>query len=362
MVGTLAVVIEGLLRAPAGLSPVAYGLALVAGAPLAIRTRAPLSALLGVETGALACAIVLHASWTATALVLIELYTVALLGHRRRSVLIGALTAVGVTIAIVIVDGSIDPQGVATRLPLVFLALAIGDTLRSRHTLRLAAQERADREALERERELRRRSAAERLQMARELHDTLGHSLVAINVRAGVAIDLADSQDDVTALDDIKHVSAGALSDLRATLTLLRDANEGAPTAPIVDLSGLPGLVRHARAAGLQTDVEIDLGTTSVPAAISGAAFRIVQEALTNVLRHANAARANVTVRARSGALDIEVTDDGICGGVTGDRGFGLRGMAERAAALGGRLDAGRCDGGGWRVHAMLPLTERAAR
>ncbi|HEY2656218.1 MAG TPA: histidine kinase [Solirubrobacteraceae bacterium] len=354
--GTVAVLVEGLVRAPAGVSPAAYLLAAVAGAPLAFRTRAPLLALAGVEVGAVACAGVLHASWTVVALVGIQLYTVALLGDRQRSLVIGAITAVAVVLAILLVDGNVDPQGAATRVPLVFLALAIGDTARSRRDLRVAAQERVEREAREQEEELRRRAAAERMQVARELHDSLGHFLVAMNVRAGVAVDLGDPEDSAAALQDIKQTSASALRDLRATLKLLRDQNEIAPTAPALDLAALPGLVRHARTAGLDVDVQVDVGEIVLPSAISGAAYRIVQEALTNVLRHAEGARASVSIRAGSGALEVEVTDNGTSASAQTEPGFGLRGMGERVAALGGRLDAGPQAGGGWRLHALLPL------
>lgn len=356
VVGTVAVLVEGLVRAPVGVSPAAYLLAVLAGGPLAIRTRAPVLALAGVEVGAVACAAVLHASWSVVALVAVQLYTVALLGDRQRSLVIGAITAVGVALAVVLVDGTVDPQGVATRVPLVFLSLAIGDTVRSRRELRVAAQERAEREARDQEEEIRRRAAAERMQVARELHDSLGHFLVAMNVRASVAVDLGDPEDSAAALQDIKQTSAGALRDLRTTLKLLRDQNEMAPTAPALDLDALPGLVGHARAAGLDVDIQLDVGEIVLPSAISAAAYRIVQEALTNVLRHAEGARANVSVHARSGALEVDVSDNGTSARAQTDPGFGLRGMAERVAALGGRLDAGPRTDGGWRVHALLPL------
>jgi signal transduction histidine kinase len=212
------------------------------------------------------------------------------------------------------------------------------------------------REAREREEEGRRRVAGERLRIARELHDTLAHSLVAINVRAGVAVDLGSSQDPLAALEDIKQASATALRDLRATLSLLRDQDETAPTTPAFDIESLPRLVADARSAGLRADVDVQLDGAAVPSAIGGAVFRIVQEALTNVLRHADASSAQVRVQASAGTLDVEVADDG-----RGDEGgihpgLGLRGMAERAAALGGRVDVGPRDGGGWCVHAVLPL------
>jgi signal transduction histidine kinase len=242
------------------------------------------------------------------------------------------------------------------------LTLAVGDTVRSRQALRAAARERAEREAREREEEGRRRAAEERLRIARELHDTLAHSLVAINVRAGVALDLDDSQDSSAALQDVKQASATALRDLRATLGLLRDRGEIAPTAPAFDLEALPGLVENARASGLHADMDVEVDDATVPSAVAGAAYRIIQEALTNVLRHADASSASVRVRARSDALDIEISDDGGANGVAVTPGHGLHGMAERATALAGRVDAGPRDEGGWRVHAVLPLDGRHTR
>jgi signal transduction histidine kinase len=355
-VGAGALITEGQLRASGGLSAGAVLLAVVAAAPMAWRTRAPLAALVGVEAGALACAVALDASWAATGMVVVALFTVALRGDRRRSLVVGAVTALGVTVAIVLIEGSLELTGVGLRLLLVFASLALGDTIRSRRALGAAARERARREAREREEEGRRRAADERLRIARELHDTLAHALVAINVRSSVALDLGQSQDPSTALQDIKQASATALRDLRATLSLLRDQGDDAPTAPAFDLEGLPGLVGNARAAGLRTEVEVDVDRAVVPSAISGAAFRIVQEALTNVLRHADASSAHVRVRATSDTLDVEVTDDGRTESAGVSPGHGLRGMAERAAALGGRLDVGPRREGGWRVRARLPL------
>jgi len=114
--------------------------------------------------------------------------------------------------------------------------------------------------------------------------------------------------------------------------------------------------VDHARSAGLRADVDVDVDGAAVPSAIGGAAYRIVQEALTNVLRHADASNAEVRVRAGTDALDIEITDDGRADNAGAHAGLGLRGMAERSAALGGHLDAGPREQGGWRVHAVLPL------
>jgi signal transduction histidine kinase len=355
--GAVALIVEGELRSAGGLSAGAYLLAVVAAAPLVWRSCAPLGALVGVEVGAVLCAAAFDASWAATAVVLVQLYTVARLGDRQRSVLIGAITAIGVVVAIIVIDGTVELTGAALRIALVFGAVAAGDTIRSRRALHTAARERAERERREHEEEVRRRAGAERLRIAQELHDTLAHSLVAINVRSSVALDLSATEDPNAALQDIKQVSATALRDLRATLGLLREEGDAAPTTPAFDLDAVPGLVEHARSAGLHTELDVQLDGAMVPSSIGGAAYRIVQEALTNVLRHADATRARVSVRAVTNALDIDVTNDGRAGDAGGAAGLGLRGMAERSAALGGHIDAGPLDDGGWRVHAVLPLS-----
>jgi signal transduction histidine kinase len=352
----VALIVEGQVRSKGGLGIADWLLAGAAAAPLAWRTRAPLPALVGVEAGAILCVLAFRAGGTATAMVIVELYTVGLLGDRLRSLLVGAITAIAVMVLIVLVDGSLNLQEVATRLPLVFAALAVGDMRRARRELRIAARERAVREARERDEEGLRRVTDERLRIARELHDELAHSLVAINVRAGVAVDLKHSQDPLPALEDIKRVSATALRDLRATLNLLRERADAAPIAPASDLEAVPRLVDQARSGGLRAEADVRVDGAVIPSAIGGAAFRIVQEALTNVLRHADASCARVRVRASNDALDVEITDDGRADASAADAGLGLRGMTERATALGGRVDAGPRAEGGWRVHAMLPL------
>ncbi|HUE26593.1 MAG TPA: histidine kinase [Solirubrobacteraceae bacterium] len=356
--GAVALIVEGLVGHEGAMSPGAYLLAIAAATPLAWRTRKPLAALIGVEVGALLCVVAFHASWSATAIVLVELYTVALLGDRQRSLVVGTITAIGVVFVIVLIDGSVDLGGVAIRVPLVFASVALGDMVRSRRALRAAAEERAERLERERDDEIRRREGAERLRIARELHDTLAHFLVAINVRSSVAVDLPESQDPSEALRDIKQVSATALRDLRATLNLLRDQDDVAPRAPAFDLEALPTLVERARSAGVSADIEVHVNGAVVPSVIGGAAFRIVQEALTNVLRHADASSAHVRVTANADALNVEITDDGRAGNgrPSAGGGHGLRGMAERAEALGGRVSAGPRRDGGWGVHAVLPL------
>jgi signal transduction histidine kinase len=349
-------IVEGQLRSSGALSPADYLLAIAAAVPLAWCTRAPLAALVGVEFGAVLCALAFDASWSATAIVLVQLFTVALLGSRSRSLMVAAITATGVILAVIVIDGTLEPTGAALRVALVFAAVAVGDTMRSRRALRVAARERAQRDQHEREQAAKRRAAAERLRIAQELHDTLAHSLVAINVRSSVALDLGDSEDPSAALEDIKRVSSTALRDLRGTLSLLRDKDETAPTSPVFDLDAVPGLIEPVYGAGLKAELDLEVNGVAVPSVIGAAAYRIVQEALTNVLRHADATTARVHISEREQTLDIKITDDGRADSTGASPGLGLQGMAERSAALGGRLDVGPLQEGGWRVHAVLPL------
>jgi signal transduction histidine kinase len=358
LAGATALIVDGLLQASDGLPLVAYPLAVAAALPLAFLRRAPLAALLGVEAGAIACVAVFGPTWAAIGLVMVALFTVALLGDRQRSLVVGAVTGIAIVATILTLSGAIDePADLAIRLLLVFAALAAGDIIRSRRSLRAAALRQAEREERAREEQSRRRVANERLRIARDLHDSLAHALVAINVRAGVAAHLQDSQDPAAALLDIKSVSADALRDLRVTLDLLRERDEDAPISPAFDLNSLPQLINRARASGLDADVDIEVNGEAVPSPVGQAAFRIVQEALTNVLRHADASSAHVLVATSSGALRVEITDDGR-GGTGAAEGHGLRGMEERAAALGGRVVTGPRVEGGWRVQALLPLSQ----
>jgi signal transduction histidine kinase len=215
-----------------------------------------------------------------------------------------------------------------------------------------------ERGVAEREAEAERRLGEERLRIAREVHDVVAHSMVAINVQSGVAAHLLDHDTDQAreALLQIKRTSGDALTDLRATLGVLRDPAQAAPVGPAAGLDDLEAVAGRLRAAGVEVTVDVDT-IDVVPRPVQSASYRIVQEALTNVLRHANARAVSVVVRADDEMLTIVVADDG-----TGTRqsatesGAGVRGMRERAEALGGALHAGPSAEGGWRVEATLPL------
>jgi signal transduction histidine kinase len=211
-----------------------------------------------------------------------------------------------------------------------------------------------------------RRLGDERLRIAREVHDVVAHAMVAINVQAGVAAHLLDDDTEQAreALLQIKRTSGDALSDLRATLGILRDPGQAAPVGPAAGLEDLEGVASQLRAAGV--DVTVDVAAAGpVPTPVHSASYRIVQEALTNVLRHADARNVRVVARADEDMLTLVVEDDG--GGAAGSAasdgaGAGVRGMRERAEALGGMLSAGPSGDHGWRVEAALPLLPAKAR
>jgi signal transduction histidine kinase len=214
------------------------------------------------------------------------------------------------------------------------------------------------------DREAERRLGEERLRIAREVHDVVAHSMVAINVQAGVAAHLLeqDTEQAREALLNIKRTSGEALTDLRATLGVLRDPGQDAPTGPSAGLDELDAVAGGLRAAGVEVVVDVDT-VGAVPTPVHSAGYRIVQEALTNVLRHANASAVSVVVRADDDMLTIVVADDGAGrAGPTSGSGAGVRGMRERAEALGGTLHAGPRAEGGWRVEATLPLERARAR
>jgi signal transduction histidine kinase len=227
-------------------------------------------------------------------------------------------------------------------------AAAAGEAVRQ-------AERRADEAERTREETARRRADEERLHIARELHDSLTHQISVIKVQAEVAVHLARKRgEDVPgALLAIRDAGRDAARELRATLEVLRGDDQHPPPG----LDDVPELVRRVRGTGLDARLTVDGDPGAVPAAVARTGYRIVQESLTNIARHAGAATATVHIGHRPGAVVIRVDDDGTA---TPDHapvpGVGLLGMRERVTALGGRLRAEPRDGGGFRVLAELPV------
>jgi signal transduction histidine kinase len=271
-----------------------------------------------------------------------------------RGPLIGAIS--GAVIAITVVSdellhgdtyGALDPRLIGFVL-WVAVAVGVGTMGRMHRAQAVANEERAAEED-------RLRAEEQRLSIAREVHDVVAHSLAMINVQAGVAAHVADRRPDEAkaALLAIKAASRSALTDLRATLGVLRSGDERAPTP---GLGRLPDLVTAAAAAGVTVVTEGDAGT--LPAPVDVAAYRILQECLTNVVRHATAAdTVSVGLDRTEDDLEITVRDNGRAAKPYRQGGNGLRGMAERAQALGGQIEAGPLAAGGFQVRARLPLT-----
>lgn len=210
--------------------------------------------------------------------------------------------------------------------------------------------------------EARRRAGEERLRIARELHDALAHNISLINVQSGVALHLADELPEQarTALTAINRASEATLLELRSVLDILRQSGEHAPLAPTTGLNQLEDLIAQTTAAGLAVEMRTEGRPRPIPVAVDGAAYRIVQEALTNVRRHAGAAaKASVRLRYGDDELTVQIDDDGsrhASNGSSAGGGNGIPGMRERATALGGQLEAGPRVAGGFRVRARLPL------
>jgi len=344
-------------------------LIVVIGGSLAFRRRAP-EAALAVSVGGLAIYSAAHYAGGPIYLVpLVIVATIGALGDRRRTI-----TAAVATILVFVVVGFASSG--TDHIPYLLAmagwligAVFIGTAYFNRRALLCELQQRAKDLEENQEEEARRRVAEERIRIARDLHDVIAHGVAAIHLQAGAALHVLERQPDVAApaLATIKDLSKQTLDELRATVGVLRsDAADGdAPRAPTPGIRQLDGLVEQARHAGLSVDLEIDRGLDGVPAAVDVAAYRIVQESLTNVMRHAGP-RAHTVVaitRDGNGGLTVEVTDDGLgaAAGPAETLGHGLAGMRERAATVGGVLTAGPRVGGGFRVEAHLPTVEVVA-
>jgi signal transduction histidine kinase len=236
---------------------------------------------------------------------------------------------------------------------------AVGRALRRRQLQAAQLEDRAARLEREREEQARIAVAAERARIARELHDIVAHSVSVMVVHVGVVRRRirGDHREESDLLSEVEGRGRQAIAEMRRLLGLLRTDEEGLALAPQPTLERLPPLLEQVREAGLPVDLRTEGDPVPLPAGIDLAAYRIVQEALTNALKHAGPAHATVAVRYAAGALELEVTDDGRGAGPAGNgRGHGLIGMRERAALYGGTIEAGPAQHGGFAVRAHLPL------
>jgi signal transduction histidine kinase len=252
-------------------------------------------------------------------------------------------------------------QGVGNVLPplaLFCVTFVMGRIVHAHRRLAFGQQDRADR--LERDQEARAAQAviAERARIARELHDVIAHSLSVIVVQAAAERRVLPAGQRSTAetLDSIGQSGRQAMTELRRLLGLLRKGDGEVSLAPQPGLDGLGDLVAEARKAGAEVTLRTDGDLAAIPRGVDLSAYRIVQECLTNVRKHAQARHVDVLVRSRGRCVEIEVTDDGTAAPAPATGGLGLIGMRERVAVYGGTVHAGPLDQGGFGVRASLPF------
>jgi signal transduction histidine kinase len=332
---------------------------LLAVGPVALlwRRRSPVG-VLAVVMGACVLYFALGYPYGPAWLALIVALWTAVTGGARRAAWVTTFLGLAVYFTLAAVVGRVEPINpatVAAHTSSLLLVLAVAELAMAGRQRRLAA----DRTRAE---EDRRRAGEERMRIARELHDVLAHNISLINVQAGVALHLMDEQpgQSRSALVAIKQASNDALGELRSVLDVLRQGDEAPPRSPASGLAHLDSLVSGAGATGLEVRTRVEGTPRPLSAGTDLAAYRIIQEALTNVTRHAGPATASVLVRYTKDGLTVQVDDDGRGpSSPNGTGGNGILGMRERVAALGGDLDAGPRPGGGFRVLAHLPLDDQ---
>jgi len=365
-----AVSLQPLLRTGCGCGPVpAWGYLLVVAQclPLVWRRRWPFP--VGLLVGALTAAHGLT-SLAEPALPfagLVALYSTAAHSSRRLSALAAGIAAVAITVTLLLDGPNADAQDFTVNYLVFTTAWLLGDGARSRRERSSELEARLQQDERLRAVEAERSLAAERTRIARELHDVVAHavSLMVVQAEAGPVVVHRDPDRAVDVFDSISGTGKQALGEMRRLLGVLRTEPVD-PLAPQPCLAALPGLVERCRAAGLQVELDLLGDDRPLPSAVELSAYRIVQEALTNVLKHAGRTRARVTVRHRAEAVELEVRDDGpleaaLPGAAQLGGGNGLVGMRERAAVLGGTLAAGPTADGGWGVRARLPAEQPVA-
>jgi signal transduction histidine kinase len=301
----------------------------------------------------------------------VSLYTLTAYGDGRRSLRFAGLGIAILTLTWLVAARDIEPTAavgwVFFRIGVSVMSAALGESVRARRVIAADAVARAELAERTREEEARARVADERVRIAREVHDTVAHAIAIVNVQAGVTAHVLDKRPERAreTLLAIEQTSSRALEEMRTILGVLRADDDA--RMPMPGLADVDELLDRAREAGLDIKREDDLPPgVALPSAVATAAYRIVQESITNVVRHVGPTRVTVGVDYAPDALEVSVTDEGRRGeppdmpaaeAVRTHPGRGIRGMRERCDLLGGRLDAGPLPNAGFEVKARLPLT-----
>lgn len=345
----------------------AYLLGVAMAAPLLLRRRYPTVVLYTVSAALLLFYSLNYPGFPPALVLAVPLHDATRAGRLWWAVPVPVFFLTAGAVVVTVHRGVPALDVLATFLPqaaMLAVALLLGALMRSRAAYAAEVRHRLARAERERELEAHRRVTEERLRIARDLHDTVGHAIATITVQSAAALHLLDRDAERAreALEAIRGTGRAALVEMQATLGVLRSGDEAAPPDRDSNLQRVPELLTAVRAAGLRVEVDSDLADQRLPGPVDQVAYRVLQEALTNVLRHAGQrARAEVLLRAVPGSVIVEVRDDGPgleAGAATLDDpggGRGLKGMRERVEALGGRLTVGPRPDGGFQVRAILP-------
>ena len=348
-----------------------YALLIVSGLVVAGRRRWPVSVFLATGAASLAYYGLEFRDGPGWLGLFVALYTLTAHGDGRRSLLAAGAGITVLAACWLIMASDVEPRAavgwVFFRIGAAVMSAALGESARARRFIAAAAQARAELAERTREEEARSRVDAERLRIAREVHDTVAHAIAIINVQSSVTAHVLDKRPERAreALVAIEQTSSRALREMRAVLGVLSDTDE--ERMPHPELDQLGELTEKARDAGLDIKLEASAPPAPVPSSVGSGAYRIVQESLTNVLRHVGPTRVTIALDYGVDALEIRVTDEGPTGpartGSSAGPGRGILGMRERCLLLGGELTAAAVPGGGFEVRARLPLTPtRSAR
>ncbi|MEV4804392.1 sensor histidine kinase [Nonomuraea sp. NPDC049421] len=360
---------EVVLRPLTDLGDLGYVLLVVSGLVVAVRRRWPVPVFVVTALASVIYYVLDFPDGPGWLALFLALYTLAAYGDGRRSLVIAGVGVAVLSAVWLVAAADVEPPAaigwVYFRIGASVMSVALGESVRSRQVIAAEAQRRAELAERTREEEARARVDAERLRIAREVHDTVAHAIAIINVQSGVTAHVLDRRPDVAreALRAIEQTSSRALREMRAILGVLRDDDEEG-REPYPGLEQVGELVAKARAAGLDVEVQESSPATPLPSAVGGAAYRIVQESITNVVRHVGPTRVTVVLDPGPEALEVRVTDAGRGTVVEppDESGRGIVGMRERCRLLGGELDAGPRPGGGFEVRARLPLAPTEVR
>jgi signal transduction histidine kinase len=348
--------------------PVSIAATAAAGLSLVWRRTRPVASFTGFTAGCLVVTLTDHYIGLLSVLLLFSVYSLAVHGGRRQGVL-GLLASILVFNVLALIDvPDLRTSDLLQAFGLLVGAWALGDAIRSRRAQQAQRLRVAEQETARAQEQAARAVIEERLRIARELHDVVAHSMSLIAVQAGVGGHVIRSDVDAAehALEIIAETSRRALTQTRSMLGLLRDEDANPVAPPVQTIADLTALVEDVR--GAEVDVALAVKGTPRPlaASVELTAYRVVQESLTNVLKHSGATRAQVDVTYRSDGVDIEVRDAGPGGrprpgADLGSGGHGLVGLRERTRLLGGTLEYGALDGPGFRVFAHLPAPSEEA-